>query len=143
MKKQYFSIIIDESTDKSSVKHLAIIFRMIDNDQFVVKDEFACLQEISNATAIEVFEVIMDFFNNNNIPYQNNLIGFALDGTASMFGINHSVKTLLEQEVKGIFVMKCVCHSLALCASYACEKIPNYVEHLVREVYVYMKYSFK
>lgn len=39
--------------------------------------------------------------------------------------------------------MKCVCHSLALCASCAAEKIPNYVEDLVREVYVYMKYSFK
>lgn len=138
MKTQYFSIIIDESTDKSSVKHLAIIVRMVDNNQFVVKDEFACLQEISNATANGVFEAIMDFFKKNNIPYQNNLIGFA-----SMFGINHSVKTLLENEVKGIFVMKCICHSLALCASYACEKIPNFVEDLVREVYVYMKYSFK
>lgn len=143
MKTQYFSIIIDESTDKSSVKHLAIIVRMVDNNQFVVKDEFASLQEISDATANGVFEAIMDFFKKNNIPYQNNLIGFASDGAASMFGINHSVKTLLENEVKGIFVMKCVCHSLALCASYACEKIPNFVEDLVREVYVYMKYSFK
>ncbi|XP_022161704.1 uncharacterized protein LOC111027613 [Myzus persicae] len=143
MKKQYFSIIIDESTDKSSIKHLAIIVRMVDNDRFVVKDEFACLQEISNATANSVFEEIMNFFKNNNIPYQDNLIGFASDGAASMFGINHSVKTLLENEVNGIFVMKCVCHSLALCASCAAEKIPNYVEDLVREVYVYMKYSFK
>lgn len=96
MKKQYFSIIIDESTDKSSIQHLAIIVRMVDNDRFVVKDEFACLQEISNATANSVFEEIMNFFKNNNIPYQDNLIGFASDGAASMFGISHSVKTLLE-----------------------------------------------
>jgi len=143
MKAQYFSIIIDESTDKSSVKHLAIIVRMVDHNQFIVKDEFACLQEISNAIANGVFEAIMDFFQKNNIPYQKNLIGFASDGAASMFGINHSVKTLLENEVKGIFVMKCICHSLALCASYACEKIPNFFEDLVRELYVYMKYSFK
>lgn len=141
MKTQYFSIIIDESTDKSSVKHLAIIVRMVDNNQFVVKDEFACLQEISSATANGVFEAIMDIIKKNNIPYQKNLIGFASDGAASMFGINHSVKTLLENEVKGIFVMKCICHSLALCASYACEKIPNFVEDLVREVQSFVNFK--
>lgn len=143
LKKQYFSIIIDESTDKSSIKHLAIIVRLVDCDTFVVKDEFACFKEISIATANGVLEAIMDFFKKNDIPYQSNLIGFAADGAASMFGIHHSVKTLLEDEVKGIFVMKCICHSLALCASYAAEKIPDDIEDFVREVYVYMKYSFK
>jgi len=35
MKKKYFSILMDESTDKSSVKHLAIIVRLI-------KDQMQC-----------------------------------------------------------------------------------------------------
>jgi len=39
--------------------------------------------------------------------------------------------------------MKCLCHSLALCGSYACEKIPSDVEELLRDIYSYMKYSFK
>lgn len=60
-----------------------------------------------------------------------------------MFVIRHSVKTLLENEIPHIFVMKCMCHSLALCASYSTEKLPNYVEDVVREVYTYMKLSFK
>lgn len=60
-----------------------------------------------------------------------------------MFGDRHSVKTLLEDAVPNIFVAKCICHSLALCASYACEKIPIEVEILVRDVYTYLKYSFK
>lgn len=58
-----------------------------------------------------------------------------------MFG-HHSVKTLLE-DVPGIFAMKCICHSLALSASYAFEQLPNSVEELLRNVYNYMKQSFK
>lgn len=77
------------------------------------------------------------------MPYRDNLVGFAFDGANTMFGSKHSVKTLLEEDVPGIFVMKCICHSLALCASYASEKLPNNVEELVRNIYNYMKQSFK
>lgn len=119
IKTKYFSILIDESTDKSSIKHLAIIVRMIEKYAFVVKDEFCGLKEISVASANDVFKEIIDFFNVNSIPYEDNLIGFASDGAATMFGSRHSVKTLLENEIPELFVMKCVCHTLALCASYA------------------------
>lgn len=95
------------------------------------------------ANANNVFNEIIEFFNVNSIPYKNNLIGFASDGAATMFGSRHSVKTLLENEIPDIFVFKCVCHSLMLCASYAAEKIPDHVEDLVRDVYTYMKLSFK
>jgi len=60
-----------------------------------------------------------------------------------MFESKHSVKTLFEEDVPGIFVMKCIFHSLALCASYACEILPNSIEELVRNVENYMKQSFK
>jgi len=60
-----------------------------------------------------------------------------------MFGNKNSVKTLFEGEINGIFVMNCVCHSLALCCSYACEQIPDEVENLIRGIYTYMKYSYK
>lgn len=143
MKSNYFSILIDESTDKSSVKHLAIIVRLMVKDTFSVKDEFGTLEKICNSTAQGVFEAILNFFNNNNIPYKKNLLGFASDEVNVLFESKNSVKTLLEQEVPGIFMMKCVCHSLALCASYAVEKLSNSVEDKVRDIYTYMKYGFK
>ncbi|CAH1969775.1 unnamed protein product [Acanthoscelides obtectus] len=39
--------------------------------------------------------------------------------------------------------MKCICHSLALCASFACEKFPDDPEKLVRSIYSYMHRSYK
>lgn len=143
LKTQYFSILIDESTDKSSIKHLAIVVRILDQEDFIVRDQFACLTEISDASAQSVYDAILNFFQKNSVPYKNNLIGYASDGANTMFGKHHSVKTLLEKDVEDLFVLKCVCHSLALCASYACTKLPNDVEQLMREIYTYMKYSFK
>lgn len=143
MQNSYFSILIDESTDRSAIKHLAIVVRIMDKNRFLVRDEFACLEPISHATASNIFDVIIKFFNTNSIPYKDNLIGFASDGANAMFGCKHSVKTLLEEEVPGIFLMKCICHSMALCASYAAEKLPNTVEDLIRDIYTYMKLSFK
>ncbi|XP_025203832.1 zinc finger protein 862-like [Melanaphis sacchari] len=143
MKNQMFSIMIDESTDKSSVKHLAIVTRIVDTDSYEVRDEFAGLIKVNNATAQSIFETVINFFKSYDIPYKSNLVGFASDGANVMFGEHHSVKTLLENEVPSIFVIKCLCHSLALCASYACKKIPIEVEELMREIYTYMKYSYK
>ncbi|KAJ8968820.1 hypothetical protein NQ314_002082 [Rhamnusium bicolor] len=39
--------------------------------------------------------------------------------------------------------MKCICHSFHLCASYACEKLPQEVEQFCREVYNYFSNSPK
>lgn len=143
MKTNIFSIMIDESTDKSNVKHLAIVTRIVDSLSYDVKDEFAALIKVPKVSAKDIFDAIVNFFNEMNVPYKKNLVGFASDGANVMFGEHHSVKSLLEKEVPQIFVIKCLCHSLALCASYACEKIPIGVEELICEIYTYMKYSYK
>lgn len=70
------------------------------------------------------------------------MIAFAADGAHAMMGRNHSLKTLLTNDIPHLF-MKCVCHSLALCASHACASLPNSPKKLVRNIYTYMQYSFK
>nr|CAI5821041.1 unnamed protein product [Callosobruchus analis]CAI5827271.1 unnamed protein product [Callosobruchus analis] len=39
--------------------------------------------------------------------------------------------------------MKCICHSFHLSASYACEKLPQEVEQLCRDIYNYFSNSPK
>uniref|UniRef100_A0A1Y1MFW2 BED-type domain-containing protein n=1 Tax=Photinus pyralis TaxID=7054 RepID=A0A1Y1MFW2_PHOPY len=48
-----------------------------------------------------------------------------------------------DSAIAGIFVMKCICHSFHLCASYACEKLPEEVEKFARYVYNYFSNSPK
>lgn len=134
---------IDKSTDKSSTKHLSVVSSMVQHSNFEVRNKFVKLIEVSNASDKGVYDAIVIFFNKHDIPYKHNLASFASDGGNVMFGNRHSVKSLLEEDVPHLFVIKCLCHSLALCASYACQKLPSDVENLVHEVYNYLKFSSK
>ena len=49
MAVQKFSLLIDESTDKGSTKHLAVVVRMVDNLSLKVRDEFVSLIPVSDA----------------------------------------------------------------------------------------------
>ncbi|XP_063625602.1 E3 SUMO-protein ligase KIAA1586-like [Cydia splendana] len=141
MKEDKFSIIIDESTDRGVVKHLCLVVRLtIDNE---VCDYFYDLIPIEGASAIDLYNHVVNSFDKDSIPWRTNLIGFASDGANNLMGNNHSVSTLLKDEVPNIFILKCICHSFALCASYACAKLPQMAEDLVKDLYNYIQSSPK
>ncbi|XP_061724987.1 uncharacterized protein LOC133530945 [Cydia pomonella] len=141
LRNNKFSLIIDESTDRSTTKHLCLVVRYVKNYQ--VRDSFLGLIPLVTADAATLYNNIIDFFKVYNIPYEQNLIGFASDGANVMMGSNNSVMTLLTNELKELFVMKCICHSFHLCASYACSKIPRFVENTIRDIYNYFSSSPK
>ena len=143
IRSQKFTMLIDESTDKSATKNLAIVVRLLDFDNYIVRDQFLSLIEICDGSALGIYNAIINFFNKHSVPYKNNLVGFAADGASTMFGRHHSVKTLLKNDIPNLYTMKCICHSLALVASYATQKIPDEIEKTVREIYTYFMYSFK
>lgn len=58
-------------------------------------------------------------------------------------GFNNSLQALLKQDVPNLFLMKFVCHSLALFASYDSKKIPDEVANLDKNMHSYFKYSSK
>lgn len=142
IKNNKFSLIVDESTDVSSTKHLALVVRFFDGQKIVI-DQFLTLLPVSDATANNLYKVITDFLNAHEIPWKTNLIGFAADGASNMFAENRSVAALLQKDIKNLFLMKCSCHSFAKCSSYACEKLPRYVEDLARDIYNYLSHSYK
>lgn len=80
LKKQPFSIIIDETTDISSRKCLALVVRY-----FKVKYSFFCMLELAASDAQTIFQSLLNFFNENQIPLKN-LIVFAADTAAVMMG---------------------------------------------------------
>lgn len=63
MKNNLFSIMIDESTDKSNTKHLVIVTRMMNIETYEVSDEFAGLVQVSHGTAQGLYDTIIMFFN--------------------------------------------------------------------------------
>lgn len=141
LQKQKFSLLIDESTDKGTVKHLALVARVFHENN--IQDYFLGLIPVPAATAQALYDEITGHFNKLNINYKQNLIGFAADGANVMMGIHNSVSTKLQADIPNVFIMKCVCHSFSLCADYACKKLPKIVEDLAKDIYTYLQYSFK
>lgn len=71
------------------------------------------------------------------------MVGFASDGASVMFGAKNGVAAKFQKEIPGLFVLKCICHSLARAASYASAKLPPAYEGLLSDVYNYLKLSSK
>lgn len=79
----------------------------------------------------------------HDIAYKENMVGFAADGASVMFGCENGVATRLKRDIPTLFIMKCICHSLALAVSNATKALPSYVTTLLTDVFRYLKYSCK
>ncbi|XP_015120356.1 uncharacterized protein LOC107043381 [Diachasma alloeum] len=130
MRSEKFSLLIDESTDISSTKNLAVVTRILVDG--VIRDLFVGLFEIAEANTNNIYSILVGFFDENAIPYKQNMVGFAADGASVMMGRNHSVSVLLKKDIPSLFVMRCTCHSLALCACAACGKLPEQVDSTMK-----------
>jgi hypothetical protein len=114
----YYSLIIDETTDLSLKKSLAIVVRYLKNDK--VLDSFLDLIEVDSADANSLYLSVKSILDEDEIPYSN-LVGLAADNANVMLGKIRSVQTLLKQNINSnIVVIGCSCHSFNLCSSYAC-----------------------
>ncbi|KAG5899202.1 hypothetical protein JTB14_026955 [Gonioctena quinquepunctata] len=83
-----FSLLVDESIDRSCTKHLALVVRTC-GISVSVQDEFLALLPVTQATATILHEVIVEFFTQKSIPYRRNMIGFCSDVPNVMMGIHH------------------------------------------------------
>lgn len=98
-----------------------------------VRDRLLSLVKVENSTAAGLTSAITDLLKKLNIPLTN-MIGFAADNCNTMMGDFNGVQAILKQTVNK---MGCICHSMALCASYAANKLPKEVEGFVRSIYNY------
>lgn len=140
LKALHFSVIIDETTDVSTRKELAVAVRFYEEER--VKCVLYEMLEVTEGNAEALFGALERSFERDGIPLQN-IIGFASDTTNVMFGEHNSVVSRLKEKIPEIFTMRCICHSAHLCASYACEKLPRTAEELIRDVYNYFSHSAK
>ena len=141
MKVQPFSIFIAESTKIGTVKLLSIVVRTEYIGQIL--DFFFALEKIENCDAESLFKKIIDLFISRGIDYKKYMIGFAADGANVMTGPKHSVATLFNNDCPNLVIFKCVCHSFALCANYACSVLPKFVEGTARSIYNFIQNSPK
>ena len=137
-----FSIVIDETTDLSSVKQLAVLATYFDIQSFESKYFLLDLVELVDGTANGIYLATKQVFLELHIPMEN-IIGYSSDTTNVMFGEHNSVAQLLKAEYPNIFIVKCSCHLIHLVSSYAALKLPKSLEDLCRDIYNHFHRSSK
>lgn len=132
IKKTNFSIIIYESTDVGTLKTLCINIRYFNNKQNKIESKFWDLVQLfkdsnsanEGATAVRIYDEVINSLRKEGIPLEN-VTGFASDGCNTMMSQWNSVSSRFTEDFSGVMIQKCICHSLALCASEACKVLPR------------------
>lgn len=97
----FFSLIMDESTDKATIKQCAFTIIYFCSEQNKVVTKFFDSVEMKEATAIALYECLKNVLIQKNIPLTN-FVGFSYDTTNVMFGQFHSVVALLKKDLPEI-----------------------------------------
>ncbi|CAI6343595.1 unnamed protein product [Macrosiphum euphorbiae] len=150
LNKTKFSVMIDESTDIACISTMCIVVRYSGDNK--IKTQFWDLLPVYNlenpeevnagATAENIFINVIDAFKKHNVNVEN-IIGFGSDGCSTMMGKNNSVSSRMKEMFPGVFIMKCICHSLHLVCSEACKSLPRRLEDFARNVFNFFSHSSK
>ncbi|GLV37963.1 hypothetical protein CBL_20394, partial [Carabus blaptoides fortunei] len=71
------------------------------------------------------------------------MIGLAADNASVMMGQKAGVQAKFKELNEDLYVLGCTCHSLHLCSSAACTKLPKSIEEFVRSLYNHFSNSPK
>ncbi|KAH7957122.1 hypothetical protein HPB52_015559 [Rhipicephalus sanguineus] len=131
----YYSLIIDESTDISVTKFLAIsiIYHSVTKSRIMTTFLNLCTMGVCTADGIvaAVKSTLMEY-----CLKLERMRGVGTDNASVMTGINNGVHRKLKAEAPHLVLIRCVCHSLQLATSAAtAEALPRILEYLIRETY--------
>ena len=85
LQNTHFSVIIDETTDVSTCKELAIVTRHFDKQSSKVQSQLYDLLDLPQADAETVYQTLVNSIEKDKISLKN-VIGFAADTCNVMFG---------------------------------------------------------
>lgn len=140
LKKSRFSLIIDESTDVGQEKQLCIVVRYYSSLLKRIVTTFLGIISITHGNADGIFNALKSFLEKNGLDFMK-CVGIATDGCNVMCGSHRSVITLIKDVNPRIIHIKCICHSIQLCSSYALKTLPRNIEFLVSETHNWFAHS--
>ncbi|XP_023217583.1 uncharacterized protein LOC111619978 [Centruroides sculpturatus] len=136
-----FSLMIDESTDVSDSKLLALCSKHYSRESGKMITCFLDVVEIQDGCATTMHDAVVYKMQELGLD-KNKLIGIATDGAASMCGRNNSLYTHLRDFCGyDLIHVKCICHSLDLVASAAKDELPSNISFMLQETTEHFSHS--
>lgn len=136
----HFSLLIDESTDISVIKLLAVCIVYYSKQQHTIVSTFLGIVELEQGNADCIVSAIKSLLSDYGLDIKQ-MRGVGTDNASVMVGINNGVYQKLKQEVSNLVLIPCVCHSVQLAVSSAAEMLPRNVEFLISETYSWFSKS--
>ncbi|XP_062585165.1 zinc finger protein 862-like [Saccostrea cucullata] len=135
-----YGLMVDEYTDISARKHLAMVCRFVDNGA----SRLAFLQDVklSNGEAETIYSAMKGYLASKEIPLRK-MTSFASDGPAVMVGKRNGVVAKLQHDNPEVLHLHCMNHRLQLAVSKAFKSIPmiSNTDELLTALFKYYHYS--
>ena len=133
MKGKKFSLLVDESTDVSLVKHAAFAARYFDVKTHRIETVYLGVISVIETTGAALFEALNDQLSKSGLEIQN-CVGYSSDGASNMLGENNSVWSRIRDAAPLVRMMPCTCHSLALCVQVGFEALPANLGFMLKDI---------
>ena len=125
-----FAIQLDESTDVAKCSQLLVYVRFIQKN--TVKTELMLNQELT-ATTKDVFNVLADFFKENELDWSK-LVGCTTDGAPAMLGRKSGFQTYVKDIAANATFVHCFIHRFALCTKVLSAELMSCLNKIVKIV---------
>jgi len=133
-----FSILIHESADILEMKIMCVLVQFLSKENKVKTQLLDLIAlDATDYSAHQIFQSFKELLENTKIPITN-IIGMASDNASVMIGYENWFFSRLQSEIPNAIMLNCICHSSAIVASKACEKLPESCEIFIRNVATYV-----
>ena len=133
IKDKLFALIVDESTNISVQKYLCVLVCYFSDKKLGRTTELIGLVPLLETNAEAIFQAIYKKLTENRLNMQN-CLGFACNRASVVGGSYDSVWTRLQAVVPNFELIKCICHSLALCIQHAMNELPSCINFLLSKI---------
>jgi Domain of unknown function (DUF4371) len=137
---QRYSLLVDETTDVSCAKDLCICIRYFSLKNARVVSALLGLVEVVSTTAEDLYQAVKLFLETNGLSLDR-IVGLGTDGASNLCGVKNSLFTRLKAHNPHLELVRCVCHSLHLCAQAAFKELPANLDFLLRESFSWFSHS--
>ena len=134
-----FSLLADESKDRSKNEQLAIVLRYVDMKTAVIHEHFLTYVEATNLTAESLIKYITDILQENQLD-QKLIVSQGYDGASVISGQCSGVQARLKEHAPQAVYVHCYAHTLNLVLVDCCRMIPDATEFfsLLEALYVFI-----
>jgi hypothetical protein len=143
--KDFFSVIVDETTDVSRHEQVSICVRYFSQLDNKVHEHFLGFVRTNSTTSSSLFELLVAKLNSFHLNFKKYLIGQCFDGAATMSGSKNGLQSKVREIVPQALFIHCYCHQLNLSLISACNNHKSILNcmNTVNDLHTFIERSAK